>query len=111
VVCLVIALALAAGVRPAAGATVVWTGPNLGAWTENDYWNTGVAPTADDDVILNTAGITVDVNTAIQVKSVTLLAGSVRILTYVSLCSAAAALRASSRIKIQKNQIRASRPS
>jgi hypothetical protein len=76
-------LAIAAQ-QPAAAATVTWQGPNLGAWTENSNWNTGTAPTADDDVILATTGVTIDINGAsLEAKSLTITAGGLRITAYV----------------------------
>jgi hypothetical protein len=69
--------------QPAAAATVTWQGANLGAWTENTNWNTGTAPTADDDVILAT-GVTIDINGAsLEAKSLTITAGGLRITAYV----------------------------
>jgi hypothetical protein len=80
----VLALALfSAGLSHAA--TIQWTGPANGVWTENTNWQGGLAPTATDDVVINAAGM-VDVNANVEVKALTLLAGSIRILSYAQLC-------------------------
>ena len=72
------ALEVAANAAAVTGPTVTWIGGD-GDWNTASSWSTGVVPTADDHVLLDTAGVTVTISSGARIVRSVNGPGSLRI--------------------------------